>query len=57
MPQDRLYRLDRRASPARKEAFMSEKTIASYGTWISPVTPQVMTEAAIGLSSLSLIHI
>lgn len=32
---------------------MSEKTIAPYGTWNSPVTPQMMTEAAIGLSSLA----
>ena len=30
-----------------------EKTIAPYGTWISPVTPQMMTEAAIGLSALA----
>lgn len=32
---------------------MTEKTIAPYGTWVSPVTPQMMTEAAIGLSGLA----
>lgn len=32
---------------------MTEKTIAPYGTWVSPVTPQMMTEAAIGLSALA----
>ncbi len=31
----------------------AEKTVAPYGTWISPVTPQVMTEAAIGLAALA----
>ncbi|MGO9132516.1 MAG: S9 family peptidase [Methylovirgula sp.] len=31
----------------------TEKTIAAYGTWVSPVTPQVMTEAAIGLSGVA----
>ncbi|MHB8885338.1 MAG: S9 family peptidase [Methylovirgula sp.] len=31
---------------------MTEKTIAPYGTWVSPVTPQMMTEVAIGLSGL-----
>lgn len=29
------------------------KTIASYGSWVSPVTVELMTKAAIGLSSLS----
>lgn len=32
---------------------MTDKIIAPYGTWLSPVTPQLMTEAAIGLSSLT----
>ena len=32
---------------------MTKKTIASYGTWVSPVTPKMMTEAAIGLSALA----
>jgi dipeptidyl aminopeptidase/acylaminoacyl peptidase len=29
------------------------KTIAPYGAWVSPVTVELMTEAAIGLSALS----
>jgi dipeptidyl aminopeptidase/acylaminoacyl peptidase len=29
------------------------KTIAPYGTWISPVTPDLMTGQAVGLSALS----
>lgn len=32
---------------------MTTKTIAPYGTWVSPVTPKMMTEAAIGLSALA----
>lgn len=32
---------------------MTDKTIAPYGTWVSPVTPQLMTEAAIGLAALA----
>ncbi|HTJ01585.1 MAG TPA: S9 family peptidase [Methylovirgula sp.] len=32
---------------------MTKQTIAPYGTWVSPVTPQLMTEAAIGLAALS----
>lgn len=31
----------------------AQKIVAPYGTWISPVTPQAMTEAAIGLSALA----
>jgi dipeptidyl aminopeptidase/acylaminoacyl peptidase len=29
------------------------KTIAPYGAWVSPVTVELMTEAAVGLSALS----
>lgn len=32
---------------------MTQKTIAPYGTWTSPVTPRMMTEGAIGLSGLA----
>ncbi|WP_152428313.1 S9 family peptidase [Methyloferula stellata] len=32
------------------------KTTAPYGTWISPVTTKLMTEAAIGLSVLTVDH-
>jgi dipeptidyl aminopeptidase/acylaminoacyl peptidase len=35
------------------ETTPSQKIIAPYGTWISPVTPQAMTEGAIGLAALS----
>jgi dipeptidyl aminopeptidase/acylaminoacyl peptidase len=31
----------------------AQKIIAPYGTWLSPVTPQAMTQAAIGLSALA----
>ncbi len=34
-------------------ASIMTKTIAPYGTWISPVTTKLMTEAAIGLSVLA----
>ena len=29
------------------------RTVAPYGTWVSPVSVELMTQAAIGLGSLS----
>jgi dipeptidyl aminopeptidase/acylaminoacyl peptidase len=35
------------------EETTQQKIVAPYGTWLSPVTPQAMTQAAIGLSALA----
>src|SRR5271168_4673642 len=48
----RILRTEQSAVLAQRVRDLS-KTIAPYGTWRSPVTAQLMTQAAIGISALA----